>query len=67
MSLFSLCKFTCRGIFVKTFYQCISFSTRYFIHFRTVPLLILAGTTVGGVNKKYLKRKVLKFSVVFSL
>ena len=41
----------------KSFYLCMSFSTRYFIHFRTVPLLILVTTTVGGVDKVLSKKK----------
>lgn len=41
----------------KTFYLCMSFSTRYFIHFRTVPLLILVTTTVGGVDKVISKKE----------
>ena len=60
--LFSLCKFTCRGIFAKTFYLCMSFSTRYFIHFRTVPLLILVTTTVGGVDKVISKKESIYWS-----
>ena len=34
-----------------------SFSTRYFIHFRIVPLLILVATTVGGVDKVISKKE----------
>ena len=41
----------------KTFYLGMSFSTRYFIQFRTVPLLILVTTTVGGVHKVISKKE----------
>ena len=57
MSLFFVCKFTCRGIFAKDFSPVYVIQHSLFIHFRTVPLLILVTTTVGGVDKVISKKE----------